>query len=189
MNRSSQLLAIALFLLLVAMPAIGCAQKKEAEPAAELLVGDKSGVGKNYGARDPLTCKSTKDPEKGPPSADQVRAYFISGFEQEKGTGTLGELYLTENVKVEIGKGRPFEQGDGSGDVDVHELIYPIRGSYTYYRCYPVNSVHPLGKNSVKVEQPKAEGLCYKTTFGDWKCTMADFHTGKSLDGYFPAPK
>ena len=35
---------------------------------------------------------------------------------------------------------------------------------------------------------PKAEGLCYKTTFGDWKRSLMDIRHRKLLDGYFPAP-
>ena len=128
-------------------------------------------------------------PQDGRATADQARAYFISGYEMEKGTGTLGELYLTEDVKLEIGKGRPFDRADGSGDADVTELVYPVRGSYTYYRCYPISSAHPEGKNCKKIVCPKAEGICYKTSFGDWKCVMADIRTSKTVDGYFPPPK
>ena len=175
-------------ILLIAVPFAACQQKDAAQTASQLLKS-AAGVGAPYGARDPLHCASTKAPASGAPSAEQVKAYFISAFEREKSSGRLGELYLTADVKVEIGKGRPFESGDGAGDIDTHERVYPIRGSYTYYRCYPLSSAHPAGKSSKKILQPNAEGFCYKTTFGDWRCSMADFHTGKTLDGYFPAPK
>jgi len=175
--------------ILIGTAMTACAQKQETKQPADQLLQPQTGVGTRYGGRDPLKCKSTKEPTQGAPSAEQARAYMISGFEHEKGSGTLGELYLTEDVKVEVGKGRPFEQEDGSGDADIHELVYPVRGSYTYYRCYPISSAHPEGQSSVKVECPNAEGICYKTSFGDWKCSMADFHTSKTADGYFHAPK
>ena len=159
-----------------------------AQTAAKLLK-PLTGVGAPFGARDPLHCDSTKEPASGAPSSEQVKAYFISGFEHAKGTGTLAELYLAEDVKVEIGKGRPFESGDGSGDIDTHELVYPIRGSYNWYLCYPITSVNTAGKNCVKFGQPNAEGLCYKTTFGDWRCSMSDIQTRKTFPGYFAAPK
>jgi hypothetical protein len=175
--------------ILIGTATFACAQKKEEVKPADELLQPQTGVGAKYGARDPFTCKSTKQPLQGAPSAEQAKAYLIGRFEKETGTGTLGQLYLTENVKLEIGKGRPFEQGDGSGDADVSELVYPIRGSFTYYRCYPINSVYPVGQSCKKIESPNAEGFCYKTTFGDWRCSMVDIQTSKTLDGYFPAPK
>ena len=161
-----------------------------AQPAAtNRLLQAKQGVGAKYGARDPLTCASTKQPEHGAPSAEQARAYLISGLEHEKGSGTFGELYLTENVKLDIGKGRPYDHPEGGNDIDTHALVYPVRGSYTYYTCYPISVTHPAGKSCKKVELPNAAGICYKTTFGDWKVLMTDITTRSVVSGYFPAPK
>jgi hypothetical protein len=147
------------------------------------------GVGARYGARDPVNVASTKAPKHGAPTAAQARAYLISGLEHEKGSGTLAELYLTEDVKLEIGKGRPYEHPEGGEDIDTKALVYPVRGSYTYYTCYPINVAHPAGKNCKKVEFPNAAGICYKTTFGDWKVLMTDITTRKVVAGYFPPPK
>ncbi len=149
----------------------------------------RAGDGAPFGARDPVVCASTQPPATGAPSPAQVRQYVACGYERMKGSGSLAELYLTENVTVEIGAGRPFEFGDGQGDVDVKLPIYPIRGSLTYYRCYPLNSAHPPGQSCKKVEWPHAAGQCYKTTFGDWKCYMTDTATSQTVAGYYPAPR
>ena len=39
-----------------------------------------------------------------------------------------------------------------------------------------------VGKNCNAYDQPKATGMCYKTTFGDWRCTMID------INSYAPKP-
>ncbi len=147
-----------------------------------------TGTGAAFGARDPYSCRAGGSQLKGAPTAVQVQAMVTCAWERATGNGSLAELYLTENVKVQIGKSRPFERGDGSGNVDVNQPVYPIRGSFSYYRCYPVNSAHPSGQNCKKTEQPNAEGLCFKTTFGDWKCTMSDIQTRVNVPGYVAAP-
>ena len=179
------------FLLLVSLVALassGRADEKDDADAVDKLLKPDTGVGAKYGSRDPYKCPSAKTPEKGAPTAAQVRAYIIGQREYETGTGNDAVLYLTDNVTAEIGKGRPFEKGDGSDDIDTAELVYPIRGTITIYTCYPINIAHPAGKNCKKVEFPKAEGLCYKTTFGDWKCSLMDVQHRKVYGGYFPPP-
>ena len=65
-------------------------------------------------------------------------------------------------------------------DVDPSEPVYPIRGSYLMYQCsniapgHPWQSVYAAGKNCTIYDHKQAVGSCWKTTFGDWKCTMGD---------------
>ena len=186
MFRTSAAMACAV-LLLATQTGVADDKKSGGNPVDKLLKLDKSGVGAKYGARDPLILVSKKEPLTGAPSAEQARAYMISCWECEKG-GFAPELYLTENVKLEISKGRPATADDGQTGIDVKEPVYDVQGSYTYYRCYPINLAHPKGKNCDKIELPNASGVCYKTTFGEWKCYMGDVRTGKSLTGYFPPP-
>lgn len=58
--------------------------------------------------------------------------------------------------------------------------IYPIRGSYTQYMCtkeYPERgTLYNIGKNCNRSENRNATGSCYKTTFGDWRCSMFDIN-------------
>jgi len=85
------------------------------------------------------------------------------------------KLYLLENIKVEVGKGRPFQPSDlNFPDIDNSQPLYPIRGSYDWYVCH-INEVgFPPGKNCSIYKEPSCTGFCYKTTFGDWNCTMVD---------------
>ena len=187
MNYARAGLLVLMVVLGAGAPA-GWGDAKEDADAADKLLKPDAGVGAKYGARDPYKCASYKAPEKGAPTAGQVRAYVIGQREYETGTGNDAVLYLTDNVTVEIGKGRPFERGDGSDDIDTSEMVYPIRGTMTVYTCYPISKAHVEGKNCKKVEFPKAEGLCYKTTFGDWKCSLMDVQHRKVYGGYFPPP-
>ena len=132
----------------------------------------------DYGTREPLTCASTKEPAKGAPSAEQAARYFRCG---PTGEGVrIRSLYLMEDVKVEVGKARPFRGGGMSGGVDINmpdvdpsQPVYPIRGSFQQYQCNnPKTSISPEGKNCDQSNIPKASGVCYRTTFGDWTCTL-----------------
>ena len=67
------------------------------------------GVGAKFGARDPHTCSSRKEPVKGALTAEQSRQYFICDQERVW-TGATTFLNLVTDVKVEIGKGRPLNR-------------------------------------------------------------------------------
>ena len=89
------------------------------------------------------------------------------------------DLYLVENVKVEVGGGVSYAaiRGQYSLDqIDVRVPVYPIRGSFLKYQCQDPETAYvgPPNTNCVTYNNPKATGYCYKTTFGDWKCNMAD---------------
>ncbi len=138
-----------------------------------------------YGTRDPRTCKDMKAPAKGAPSAALALKYVICEIEKVSGQ----YLYLVENVKVEVGGGRPYNP---NSDINVPEInvkfpIYSIRGSLTKYQCYEVNpnfTISAPGKNCTRYEEPKAKGDCYKTTFGDWRCYMTDL--SNKNENWFP---
>ena len=70
--------------------------------------GQPQALGAVYGTRDPAVCKSKKEPATGAPSVQQAILYFRC--EKEKvGGGSDTNLYLFENVQLEVGKGRPFQ--------------------------------------------------------------------------------
>ena len=134
----------------------------------------QTGLGAKFGARDPFVCKSKKEPATGAPSPSQMRDYVKCSSENV--VGSMGpKLYLLENVQVEVGKSRPFLATDlNFADIDSSQPLYPIRGSYDWYVCH-VNEVgFPPGRNCSRYKEPSASGYCYKTTFGDWNCTMSD---------------
>ena len=136
--------------------------------------------GNKYGTRDARTCDDKKAPARGAISAALATKYFICEAEGVKGS----ELYLVENVKTEVGGSRPFNPRDDVNyyNIDVRFPVYPIRGSFTMYQCVPVENdpkfptYNNVGENCSRYENRNAKGSCYKTTFGDWRCTMADFN-------------
>ncbi len=132
------------------------------------------GSGAPFATRDPHTCPDTKQPVKGAISAAQAKVYVMC----EADHFLSGYLYLAENVTVEVGKGRAFNPlSEGFvKDIDTNALVFPIRGSYLDYQCsvsrgFPIENV---GKNCNLTERPHAKGICYKSSFGDWACSMRD---------------
>ena len=100
-------------------------------------------------------------------------------------------LTLLENVQVEIGKGRPFSPSADryKSDADVNSPVYPIRGSYDMYICSPpVAPFRVIGNNCSVFGYSQATGACYRTTFGDWSCSMAPIG-GTSQRDNVAAPK
>jgi hypothetical protein len=142
--------------------------------AATLPAAAQPGSGKRYGTRDPKTCASRKEPANGAPSAAQAVAYFNCTME-----GFFGDkLTLVENVKIEVGSGRRFLRSDSElKEIDPQYLIYPIRGSFDKYFCsrwpeYRAGFPDKSQPNCLLSHPRNTTGVCYKTSFGDWKCEM-----------------
>ncbi len=126
-----------------------------------------------FGSREPQKCKATKAPAKGAITAALAKKYFICQTEGLSG----GKLYLLENVKLEVGGGVPYHPNLGAFEaINVRVPLYPIRGSYLSYQCSNLETeyIGGRGKNASRYNNPKATGYCYKNTFGDWRCFMAD---------------
>jgi hypothetical protein len=150
----------------------------------------QSGVGAKFGARDPRTCASRKEPAKGAPTAGQLKEYFICDVERVTNSVSGDTLWLLTNVSVEVGKGRPFNiVTDSWPEIDPSQTVYPVRGGHTYFQCTALGKIGgDPGKNCFKYEQPHASGICYKSTFGDWHCKMSDNDaTGTTMEK-FPPP-
>ena len=149
-----------------------------------------------YDARDPLVCPSKREPTQGAPSPEQARRYFLCHRERELDDFTL---WLFEDVKVEIGKGRPYSPAiDRYRDIDPEETVYPIRGRFTHYACRVVfygdgpSSPRNVGQNCTVTPTPNATGECYRDTFGDWQCNMSASSSGSSpqpLRGLYAFPR
>jgi hypothetical protein len=128
-----------------------------------------------FGAREPRTCDDTKAPAQGAITAALAQKYLNCQMEYI----SMGQLYLVENLKVEVGGGIPYAAIRGQrsfAEIDVNHPVYPIRGSFLQYQCSdPVTEhVGPPDTNCTTYNHPKAVGYCYKTTFGDWRCQMTD---------------
>ena len=151
-------------------------------------------AGKPFGARDPRTSDSRKAPTKGAISAEQAKQYVISDTErvtQSIASGML--LHLVTDVTVEVGKGRPFNmQSDSFGwatsnGIDPAETVFPIRGGFTSWTCSKLGTINgDPGKNCTKLPQPAAKGICFKSSFGEWHCTMTDFNSSEGMERYPP---
>ncbi len=135
---------------------------------------DKS-INARYGSRDPRTCENTKAPARGAITAALALKYLNCQMDYLSGGG---DLYLVENVKVEVGGGTPYAAIRGQRsleEIDVKYPVYPIRGSLLRYQCQNrLTAARVPDANCNTYNEPKATGYCYKTTFGDWRCYMND---------------
>ena len=132
---------------------------------------------------------STKEPAQGPPSVAQAKKYVLCRIENEQGY----HLYLVENLNLEIGKGRPINTsylgGDRMPDADPSQPVYPLRGSYDQYMCTATAPNGNSGRNCSVLHYPEATGSCWKTTFGDWACSMAGSALNSTSKSGVPAPR
>ncbi len=143
------------------------------------------GIGAEFGARDPRTCKDKTQPRSGALSAEQAKEYLICDTE-----GLVNQLYLIDEVTVQVAPGRRYNANEDINfpDIDLKFLIYPIRGSYKSYSCSRINLERSnLGRNCMIYDEPHANGACYKDSFGDWRCGMTDVSTGQ-FTAYDVAP-
>lgn len=125
-------------------------------------------ISERYGSRDPRTCEDTKAPAKGAITAALALKYLNCQMEYVSGGG---DLYVVENVKVEVGGGIPYAAIMGQrslSEIDVKHPVYPIRGSLLRYQCQNrLTAARVPDANCNTYNEPKAKGYCYKTTFGD----------------------
>jgi hypothetical protein len=132
-----------------------------------------------FGARDPAVCPSRKAPAKGAPTVDQAKAYFHCDNERVDPAVYAShgsQLWLVSELKLEVApNSRPFNlTTDSTSDIDPKQPVYNIRGSYAQYQCMTPDAggggTYPIGKNCVRRDLSKVEGMCYKNTFADWHC-------------------
>jgi hypothetical protein len=131
------------------------------------------GLGSRYGTREPRTCASRKEPV----TPELARQYFICDAEVEGVTG----LVLVANVRIEVAPGRSFNYNTDSGHkgIDPKQTVYDVRGSFTHYDCRQASTgdnAFSRTHNCSAFDEPSAQGLCFKDTFGDWHCLMHDLH-------------
>jgi len=120
----------------------------------------------NYRTRAPRACKALTTP----PSAAQAAVLVQCTMEQDRPTG----LFLMQDVRVEMGTARSYQPETDSDlkEIDMTSMVYPLSGSLTVYWCSPVTTATPAGKGCTVSPTPVANGKCWKTTFGDWKCNL-----------------
>jgi hypothetical protein len=140
-------------------------------------------IGARYGSREPVKCADRTKPTRGAPSNAQALEHVKCSMERE-----TSSLYLVEDVTVQVApKGRPYNPLAPIPEVDTTHPIFDIRGSLRLYQCEEIYSSRSnAGKNCIVYEQPKAKGACWKTTFGDWVCNLADMDSRDRTPGVAP---
>ena len=120
----------------------------------------------DYQARAPRTCSSVTSP----PNASQATVMVQCSMDALTDTG----LGLIQDVKLQIGKPRPFAMWTDGGllNVDATATVYPLQGSYTGYFCRLISNMAPAGQSCLRSAVPAAQGWCWKTSFGEYKCKM-----------------
>ena len=135
-------------------------------------------VGAKFGSRDPRLCAS----RAGPLTTETARNYFICDSEYTVGPNASGEfIYLVSDVKLELGRPRPFNPITDtfgfaeSNSIDPSQAVVPIRGSFNNWDCGKLGQINASpGKNCNLTPNLHAIGLCFTNSFGDWHCTMSD---------------
>lgn len=129
------------------------------------------GSGEPWGARDPAPCVPLKQPA-GP---DIAQAIDLIRCQEEIIINS--DLWLLENFQIEMGAGIPL---DAAGAYEMPNAVlmstvYPLRGSFTRYRCIKrsdvMRDVDP-DRNCDETIIPKATGVCWWTSFGEWQCLL-----------------
>ena len=135
----------------------------------------------DYQARAPRTCS----PVTSPPSVATAQILVQCSMDGRAGL----HLGLVQDVKLQFGKSRPFAYNTDAElpGIDLTAQVYPLQGSYTAYMCEPINNMSPAGRSCIKSVVPASQGWCYKTSFGDYKCTMAG--NPPKMEQGMPAPQ
>jgi hypothetical protein len=129
-----------------------------------------NGIGAQYGAREPVVCKSLT----APPTAATVKQYVYCGME---GIDGRSNLVLLTNVTVQMAAPRAYllRQDSGKYQIDGRAPVIDLRGGYKMYQCGKPNlagGAFSATHNCVSYDQPVATGACYKDTLGDWNCSL-----------------
>jgi hypothetical protein len=153
--------------LLVPLAVTACGSAEASDTGGIVLTRDAA-IGAQFNAPGPRSCSTRKSPASGKPTPEQARAYVICSLEGTYGSGP--QLALVSQVKIEVGRGRPFNiLTDSFESIDPTQTVYDIRGSLVSYDC------GYAGPNSCKRgDQRDGSGICFRTTFGDWHCTFYD---------------
>lgn len=134
-----------------------------------------------FGARMPRKCK----PVTHVPSETEAGALAQCATESGGAPGAFVPLiYLWQNLRVQMGKSRPYAYNSDSDNatIDTEARVYPIRVTGDQLSC--------TGNPTCMTRHAdNAEGICYKTTFGDWQCNFNQVFGVTKSTVELPAPK
>jgi hypothetical protein len=144
--------------------------------------------GSRWGARDPVTqCAAI-----GASTAlDSNAVMALVRCEREQATAS-DELWLIEDFAVQIGAARPHkgrEELMTMADSDTSKSVHSLRGSWTWVVCRDPKAIAYSGgdpaKNCGQARVAKAEGACWASSFGTWRCNMTGPAAAREV-GYPP---
>jgi hypothetical protein len=144
-----------------------------------------AGMSELYGTREPYQCGPFTEIAGSTPTAEEALAIFVCEYERDP-IGIASKLFLLEDVSIQVGKGRPFGQSSDYNlrDADTSLEVFPIRGTATRIQCGEINSRNQ-GANCAETPS-RAEGTCYRNTFGEWSCPMFMTDAGPLRDNLPP---
>ena len=166
MSLSDRIRPAGLFLLvLTLLTPFGCKSAEGAGQSAAGISGPLTTL-PQYGSRAPRTCAKVTNP----PSVGLAAVLVQCSMETDSDFG----VGLVQDVKIDMGKSRKFVYQTDAGlpGIDLDAQVYPLQGNYTAYLFRTINNMSPAGANCVKTLMTNAQGWCYKTSFGDYKCRM-----------------
>jgi hypothetical protein len=129
-----------------------------------------------FGTREPRNCV----PVKHVPSETEAAALVQCARDSARPPDLI---FLWQNVKVTKGSSRPYIYNSDSynSSIDTTSEVYPIRVAADSFRC-------SQEKTCKVTPYPEMAGECYKTTFGDWKCSFSETFAKPGADTTAPPP-
>ena len=120
--------------------------------------------------RNPRICSQVTSP----PNVAQAMALIQCSTESDTTGSSTPQITLVTDLQVQIGGPRNYMPGaDSWSDIDPSAKVYPVRGQGTMWQCGAV-AMYGVGTNCVNYPAAAGgQGICYKSTFGDWKCHMS----------------
>lgn len=177
-SRKLAFLSFALSLLLLSGGPGASGQAKERDGSN---LSSPPQMNATYASRDARRCRSLGRP----PNPGEASVLVQCTMEVANSIG----VRLMQNVRVEMSAPRDF-QPDADGrlqDLDARAPIIPLIGSATLYFCNSVAfGLYHAGTNCSITPMQQVPGRCWKTNFGDWKCSL-DEPTANSRTGQ-PGP-
>jgi hypothetical protein len=143
-------------------------------------------IGAKFGAPGPRVCSTMSEPQNGPLTADEARAYVICGTEADSQGGSEN-LFLLSDVEIQTIQSRPFND-DGFDGIDPSKTVYDITGTSVVWVCSMLDSVLPLDQQCKRTPNPHDTGVCYQLTTGEWRCSWGDFNVPMSTDSRLNVP-
>jgi hypothetical protein len=97
--------------------------------------------------------------------------------QERNALGSGSNLYLIEDLVIQVGAARAqtLVETNSLTDAVVASRVYPIRGTYTWAQCSIVRDQAPLDNRGRSCNEyfKSGQGVCWSTTFGDWRCTLS----------------